>query len=134
MYGMLLPGASKHAQGRGCSNSHAAGIHRHSAGELIMNNSYDEFFLDQFLSKILIRCFLYAFILLLFWFFLFLIGDDWAFSIHSGIIGISKHEFDLMNYFGMAFLKISAIIFFLFPYISIRMVLNKNMPQRLDEN
>ena len=95
---------------------------------LIMTNSCDVFTLAQWVSQILIRCFLFSFILILFWFCIFLIGDDWAFTIHSLFIGISKHEFDLMNYCGMAFLKISAIIFFLFPYISIRMVLKKNMP------
>lgn len=90
-----------------------------------MTNSGDGVTWLECISQILLRCFLLAVMLLLFWFSFFLIGGDWAFGIHSSLIEITKHEFDLLNYCGMALLKIVAIVFFLFPYVSTRIVLQK---------
>ena len=90
-----------------------------------MNKSGD---MNEFLEtccKILIRCFVIEMVFLLFWFFVFLIGGDFAFGIHSKMFDIDKHEFDLMTYYGMAFIKISAFLIFLFPYISIKLVLRR---------
>jgi len=39
------------------------------------------------------------------------------------MVNLTKHESDLFNYFGMAFAKIPAFLFFLFLYISVRWVL-----------
>ena len=60
------------------------------------------------------------------WFFLFLVGGDWIYRIHSRWFEITKRDFDLMNYFGMALLKISILTFFLIPYLSIRLTLRSN--------
>ena len=76
-------------------------------------------------SGILIRCFIIAVVFLLFWFCIFLVGGDFAFGIHAKIFEIDRHDFDLMNYYGMGFLKISAYLLFLIPYISIKLILRK---------
>ncbi len=81
-------------------------------------------------SRILLRCFILNFALILFWFFLFLIGNgQWGYEIHSKIFDITRHEFVLINYCGMAFVKLCNIIFFLFPYVAIRLVLKYNFIQ-----
>ena len=76
-------------------------------------------------SRILIRCFVISIAFLLFWFCIFLIGGDFAFGIHAKMFEIDRHDFDLMNYYGMGFLKISAYLLFLIPFISIKLILRK---------
>jgi hypothetical protein len=58
-------------------------------------------------ARILLRCFILNFALILFWFFFFLIGNgQWGYEIHSKIFDITRHEFVLINYCGMAFHQI----------------------------
>lgn len=79
----------------------------------------------EIISKVLIRCFVMGFILTLFWFCLFLFGGDIGFKTHSNLFQISRHEYDIMNYYGMAFAKACNFLFFLFPYIAIKLVLKR---------
>jgi len=75
-------------------------------------------------AKILLRCFILNFALILFWFFFFLVGSGrWGYEFHSKIFDITRHEFVLINYCGIAFAKLCNLIFFLFPYVAIRLVL-----------
>lgn len=87
-----------------------------------MNNDEQNNLLEN-LSCILIRCFFLSYALLCFWFFFHILGGSLGYRIHLRWFELSKHDYDLMNYFGMAFTKICAILFFLFPYLSIRRVL-----------
>ena len=77
------------------------------------------------LAKVLLRCFVLGVLLLLISFGVFLVADDWAHGFHAKWFDVSKHEFDLMYYYGMIYVKICVILFFLIPYIAIRMVLRK---------
>ena len=75
-------------------------------------------------AKILIGCFIMNAALILVWFLFFLIGGGrWGYELHAGIFDITRHEFALINYCGMAFLKLCNIVFFLFPYMAIRRVI-----------
>ena len=78
------------------------------------------------LSGVLIRCFFFSFTLLLFWFLFFLLGGELGYRIHSKWFMLSRHDYDLLNYYGMAFVKMCALLFFLFPYFAIRLALRKN--------
>lgn len=77
------------------------------------------------LADVFLRCVFLCFALLLSWFVFYLVAAGWAFSIHSRWFELTRHDFDLMNYYGMALIKICAIMFFLFPYVSIKLVLRK---------
>jgi len=77
------------------------------------------------LSVVFVNCFLLSFLLLLFWFIFYLMGGDWCYKIHSRWFELSRHDYDLLNYSGMAFVKMCAILFFLFPYLSIRLLLRR---------
>jgi hypothetical protein len=78
------------------------------------------------ISGVLIRCFLLTFALLLTWFLFFLLGGEQGYRIHSQWFDLSRRDYDLLSYYGMAFMKISAILFFLFPYVAVRLVLRKS--------
>jgi len=79
----------------------------------------------EILSSILIRCFAIGVIFVTLWFIFFLLGRDSGYMIHNNLFQISRHEYDLLNYYGMAFVKGCNFLFFLFPYIAIRMVLRR---------
>ena len=84
---------------------------------------------DNFLHRvagIFLWCFLLSFALLLLWFVFYLAAGDWAYSITTRWFELSRRDFALVNYWGMAFTKFCAVIIFLFPYLSIKLVLRKN--------
>jgi len=76
-------------------------------------------------AGVLLRCFVLSFCLLLLWFVFYLVAGNWAYSIHSRWFEIDRHNFDLMNYYGMGILKIAGFLFFLFPFVSIKLILRK---------
>ena len=77
----------------------------------------------EILSSTMIRCFVIGVVYVTFWFIFFLLGRDAGYMIHNNLFQISRHEYDLLNYYGMAFVKLCNFLFFLIPYIAIRMVL-----------
>ena len=89
-------------------------------------NTDDRIFLLESIAGILIRCFFLSYALLLIWFVFCLTGGDWGYNLTSQRFNVSKHEYDLVCYYGIAFMKICVLTFFLIPYIAIRMVLRKN--------
>jgi len=46
---------------------------------------------------------------------------------------IGKRDFDLINYFGIGFVKISILLFFFFPYLAIRSMLRKKERKSSDQ-
>jgi len=76
-------------------------------------------------AGVLLRCFVLSVCLLLFWFVFYLAAGGWAYSIHSRWFELSRHDFDLMYYYVMAFFKMASFLFFLIPYIAIKLILRK---------
>jgi hypothetical protein len=72
-------------------------------------------------AEILLRCFLFSLALLIVWFMSYVVGGDWIYSIHSKWFNVSKHEFVLINYYGMALVKLCAVVFFLLPHGAIKL-------------
>lgn len=90
----------------------------------VMKKNEHENLLES-LSFVVGTCFLFSFLLLLFWFIFYLVGGDWGYKVHSTWFELSRHDYDVLNYFGMAFVKMCAILFFLFPYLAIRLLLRR---------
>jgi len=72
-----------------------------------------------------LRCFVLSICLMLLWFVFYLAAADWAYSIHSRWFEIDRHNFDVMHYYGMGIIKIASFLFFLLPFISIKLILRK---------
>ena len=89
-----------------------------------MTNDEQNKLLDV-LAGVFLRCFVLAVCLLLFSFVFYLLAGDWAYSIHSRWFQLTRHDFDLMYYYVMAFMKIASFLFFLLPYVSIKLMLRK---------
>jgi hypothetical protein len=75
----------------------------------------------QFLEKVLLKCALMGIGCLLFWFAAIVVAGDWAFQIHSQIFEITRRDFDQINYYGMAALKLSVFLLFVIPWIALRL-------------
>jgi len=90
----------------------------------IENNERNDVFL-QTVATILLRSFLLGLAFLLLWFILYLTAPGWMFEMNARWFNIGKRDFDLINYFGIGFVKIVIILFFFFPYLAIRSILRK---------
>jgi hypothetical protein len=99
-------------------------IHGNCCFDLDFESSSHKSLLDV-LARVLIRCFRMDCALLLLWA-AFMAAGDTVFAIHGKLLGIGRSEFNLVWYGGMAFLKVLAIVFFLFPYLGIRWILRPN--------
>jgi hypothetical protein len=79
----------------------------------------------EILSSIFIRCFAIGYAVVLLWFFIFMLAGDAGYDISTKLFKITRHEYDLINYCGIAFAKVCNILFFLIPYIATRWVIMK---------
>jgi hypothetical protein len=77
------------------------------------------------LAKVLIRCWFLGTALLLFSFVVFMLTGEIIDYIHGRWFGLTPHELDLIIYCGLALHKLFLNLFFLFPWIAIRLVLRK---------
>ena len=90
-----------------------------------MNASADLRDVLNVVSRIFLWCFAMGFLLLLFWLACVFVAGDWAYRIHAGMFDLSEHDFDMMNYYGLACTKVCVFLFFLIPYIAIRLVMRR---------
>ncbi|MBI1387973.1 MAG: hypothetical protein GC154_05950 [bacterium] len=81
------------------------------------------------LARILIRCFVMGFVLMVIWFAVVFCAEDFVFNIHASLFGIEKAQFIAINYYGLAAVKMFVILVFLIPYIAIRLVMMKGLPE-----
>jgi hypothetical protein len=88
-----------------------------------MTESTHDFF--DTLAKILLRCGIFGFLLLLLWFGMYMLAGDVIYRLHGSMFDLSKQDLDVIHYCGMAFVKLVVILFFLFPWAAIRLVLKK---------
>jgi len=79
----------------------------------------------EIVGKILLRCWVLGFLLLMVWFGMFMLAGNVIYDLHGGMFGLSPHELNIIHYCGMAFVKLVVICFFFFPWLSIRLVLRK---------
>ncbi|NLN37973.1 MAG: hypothetical protein GX155_00075 [Smithella sp.] len=94
-----------------------------------MNAREQYVFLDA-VAGILIRCFFLTAALLLLWFVFFILAGDYGYYLLVRLFEIDWYDYGLLLCCAMAFLKLCAFVFFLFPYIAIRMVLKRKIRQR----
>jgi hypothetical protein len=86
-----------------------------------MNNSTHEFF--EILGKILLRCWIFGFVLLFIWLGAFMSGV--VHNLHGPLMDLSGHDLNVIHYSGMAFAKLVVILFFFFPWLAIKLVLRR---------
>ena len=70
--------------------------------------------------KVLGACTLLAIGMLLIWVVMYLVAADFIFAIHSSMFGIDRAAFDLAVYCGIGLFKIAVWVFFLIPYLALK--------------
>jgi hypothetical protein len=86
-------------------------------------NQTNEFF--DTLAKILLRCWLFGFIVLLFWLGAVTLAGDLALGVHGDVFGLPRPQLNVIHYCGILLTKLVVGLFFFIPWLSIRMVLKK---------
>ena len=86
-----------------------------------MTDSNHEFF--EILGKILLRCWIFGFLLLFVWAGAFMSGV--VYKLHGPLMDLTNHDLNVIHYSGMAFAKLVVILFFFFPWAAIRLVLRR---------
>jgi len=76
-------------------------------------------------AKVLLRCVVIGVLLLLLPFGVLLVAGDFVHSIHSKWFDVTRHEFDVIVYCSLTLGKTCVALFFLVPWLSIRLVLRK---------
>ena len=79
----------------------------------------------EVVAKILLRCWIFGFILNLIWFGVLMLAGGQIYDLHGTIFGLSPHELNVIHYCGMGLTKFAVGVFFFIPWLSIRIVLRK---------
>ena len=72
-------------------------------------------------ASVLIRCFFMSIVILCLWGGLILLAGNWIYSVHSWCFPISVEQFYGINYAGIMITKVFVFLFFLLPYIAIKL-------------
>ncbi len=88
-----------------------------------MTDSHREFF--DILARVLLRCWLFGYVLLFIWLAAILLGSDSIYRMHSSMFGLTLHELAVISYGGLGLLKLVVLTFFFIPWLAIRLVLRK---------
>ena len=76
-------------------------------------------------SRIFLWCFVVGIVFVLGWggVFLFLWTSGIGYEINAAIFGVSEHDFELMHFYGLTFVKVCIFWFFLVPCIATRLAM-----------
>ncbi len=81
-------------------------------------------------ARVLLRCWLLGFALLMLWLGIVVFAGDALYRLHGPMFGISKHEMDVILYCCLALCKILVILFFFFPWLAIRLAPRRETPTK----
>jgi hypothetical protein len=76
------------------------------------------------LAKVLLHCGVFGYLLLLLTFGFYMLAGEALYRL-NGMFGLSKHELDLIIYGCIVLIKLVVLLFFLIPWLAIRLVLRK---------
>ena len=77
----------------------------------------------EIIREVLAWCTVLNYALLLLWFLFFSLAHDWLYSFHGKWFTLSAEQFDVIHYAGMAFFKLCIFLFYLTPYLVLRIVI-----------
>ena len=86
------------------------------------------------IAEILIRSFIIGIALLTVWLILVIGLPDWAWQMHAKIFDLSREQVARAHYAGLIVTKAGIFTLFLFPYISIKLVLRKKGHFQMETN
>jgi hypothetical protein len=93
-----------------------------------MNNLTDTHEFFRTLARVLLRCWIFGFVLLFIWFAAIFLGGDLVHRFHGDLFELSKRDLNVIGYCGLGLLKLVVLMFFFFPWLAIRLVLRTASP------
>lgn len=94
-----------------------------TVGGHTMSESTRELF--DTLAKVLLRCWIFGFVLVMIWFCFYVLLGGVIYGLHGEMFGLSKHDLNVIHYCGMGLVKLFVFVFFFFPWLAIKLVLKK---------
>jgi uncharacterized protein DUF6868 len=76
----------------------------------------------ELLTQFLGWCAVLNIALLLWWIFFMIFAHDWVYKMHSQWFYLEQQNFDSIHYAGIAFYKLSIILFNIAPYLALRII------------
>jgi hypothetical protein len=76
-------------------------------------------------AKILLRCWIFGFIVLLFWWGAITLAGDLVLGVHGDMFGLTRPQLNVIHYCGILFTKLAVGVFFFIPWVSMQLVLRK---------
>ena len=83
------------------------------------------------ISQILLWCIVFGFLLLFIWAGGFMLLPGIFYTTQGTLFGLDNHELNIIHYCGIALFKMAVLLFFVFPYLAIRLVIRKTSRQVL---
>ncbi len=77
------------------------------------------------IAKILLRCWVLGFIVLLFWWGAITLAGDVVLGVHGDMFDLTRPQLNVIHYCGILLTKLVVGLFFFIPWVSIRMVLKR---------
>ena len=77
------------------------------------------------IAKILLRCWILGFIVLLFWWGAITLAGDLVLGVHGDMFDLTRPQLNVIHYCGVLLTKLVVVLFFFIPWLSIRMVLKR---------
>jgi hypothetical protein len=76
---------------------------------------------NNFVERVLLRCFIMGYAVLIIWFLFFLFANELVYDAHGSLFKeITDRQFQVIHYCGMGLLKLIVAVFFFIPYIAMR--------------
>jgi len=79
----------------------------------------------EVVAKVLLWCWIFGFIILMFWFGAVTLVGDLALGVHGDVFDLTRPQLNIIHYCGILLTKLVVGLFFFVPWVSIRMVLRK---------
>ena len=76
-------------------------------------------------AKILLRCWIFGFIVLLFWLGAVTLAGDFALGVHGDVFDLTRPQLNVIHYCGILFTKLAVGLFFFIPWVAVRLVLKQ---------
>ena len=76
-------------------------------------------------AKILLRCWIFGFIVLLFWWGAITLVGDLTLGVHGDMFDLTRPQLNVIHYCGMMLTKLVVGVCFFIPWLAIKLVLRK---------
>jgi hypothetical protein len=77
----------------------------------------------EILAAILLRCWIFGLIVLLFWWGAITLAGDLALGVHGDMFGLTRPQLNVIHYCGLMVTKLVVGVFFFIPWLATRLVL-----------